>query len=165
MRLLPLLLLTSVVLVPSTALAKSRSARLLEQADVLLADYHPAAPLTPGRPVPSPVAPAPLRHARADFFLLGLGLVAGGLVLGGAGFAVLYACREGTACYSDTTTVIGWVLAAPGIIPLTVGLIMMWAASGSSGRVTTPKTAPTQTWAFNVLPLRDGALVSAAAVF
>ena len=55
---------------------------LLEPGTVQLADYHPAAPVaSPYRPVPVPVAP--VVHARADFFLLGLGLAAGGLVLGG----------------------------------------------------------------------------------
>jgi hypothetical protein len=128
-----------------------------------LADYHGAAPV--GSPV-RPLAPVnPVRHARADFFLLGLGLAAGGLVLGGAGFAVLYVCRDGTACHSDATTVIGWVLAAPGIIPLTIGLIMMYASSGGSGRVTTPKVGSSQRWAFGFAPLRDGGFVSAATTF
>ena len=85
-------------------------------------------------------------------------------MLGGAGFAVLYGCREGTGCYGDATTVLGWVLAAPGIIPLTVGSIMMYASSGNSGRVGVP-TASTQRWAVGVSPLRDGALFSAAARF
>jgi hypothetical protein len=103
-------------------------------------------------------------HATVDLFLLGLGLAAGGLLLGAGGFAVLYGCREGTGCYGDVTTVIGWVLAAPGVIPLTVGLIMMYGASGSNGRVAAPGTS-TQGWAFGLSPLRDGALVSAAAHF
>lgn len=136
---------------------------LLEPGTVQLADYHPAAPVaSPYRPVPVPVAP--VVHARADFFLLGLGLAAGGLVLGGAGFAVLYGCREGTACFGDVTTAIGWILAAPGIIPLTVGLIMMYASSGGSGRVMAPSSS-SQRWALGVAPLRDGALFSAAARF
>lgn len=145
--------------------------RLLEPSDVQfgddqvsspvkLADYHGAAPLSGPRPYSSPV----VRHVSTDFFLLGLGLAAGGLVLGGAGFAVLYVCREGTACYGDVTQVIGWILAAPGLIPLTVGLIMMYASSGSSVRVSAP-SASAQRWAFGVAPLRDGALFSAAARF
>lgn len=133
---------------------------LLEPGTVQLADYHPAAPVaSPYRPVPVPVA-----HARADFFLLGLGLAAGGLVLGGAGFAVLYGCREGTPCYGDVTTVIGWILAAPGIIPFTVGLIMMYASSGSRARMAAPSSSAGR-WAFGLAPLKDGALFSAAARF
>jgi hypothetical protein len=126
---------------------------------VKLADYHGAAPVRG----PQPYSPA-VRHVQTDFFLLGLGLAAGGLVLGGAGFAVLYACREGTGCYGDVTQVIGWILAAPGLIPLGVGLIMMYASSARSVRV----SAPTNTagrWALGVAPLRDGALFSAATQF
>ena len=136
---------------------------LLDPASVQLADYHGAAPVTPAPYHPMPLAPV-AHHATVDLFLLGLGLTAGGLLLGGGGFAVLYGCREGTGCYGDVTTVIGWALAAPGVIPLTIGLIMMYGASGSSGRVAVPSAA-TQRWAFGVSPLRDGALFSAAARF
>src|SRR5438270_13559045 len=41
----------------------------------------------------------PVAHAKTDFFLIGLGLVGAGLILGGAGFAVLYLCGEGSNCY------------------------------------------------------------------
>lgn len=145
--------------------------RLLEPGDVQfgeaqvegtvqLADYHGAAPVRQ----PAPFRPV-VRHVAMDFFLLGLGLAAGGLVLGGAGFAVLYACREGTACYGDVTTAIGWILAAPGIIPLTVGLIMMYASSGRSVRVSAPVNSAGR-WALSVAPLRDGgALLSGAVQF
>lgn len=135
---------------------------LLEPGDVQLADYHGATPLSPGY---VPVAPV-VRHAAFDTFLLGLGLAAGGLVLGAGGFTVLYVCREGTACYGDVTTVIGWALAAPGIIPLGVGLIMMYAASGGrgGGRVAAP-VGSTQRWAVGLSPLSGGALFSAAARF
>lgn len=134
-------------------------------ATVQLADYHGAAPVTPA-PVPRPYAPAPVRASGSgSLFLLGLGLTAGGLVLGGAGFAVLYVCRSGTACYSDTTTVIGWVLAAPGIIPLTVGLIMIYLSTGSSHRVLAPTKPATRQWAFGFAPLAGGGLVSAATQF
>lgn len=137
---------------------------LLDPGTLQLADYHPAAPVASPHYAPVPVAPV-VRHAAFDTFFLGLGLAAGGLVLGGAGFAVLYGCREGTGCYGDVTTVIGWVLAAPGIIPLTVGLIMMYAASGGSrGRVAVPASA-SQRWAVGLSPLKDGALFSAAARF
>lgn len=136
---------------------------LLEPGTVQLAEYHPAAPVAaPHRPVPVPMAP--VVRARADFFLLGLGLAAGGLVLGSAGFAVLYGCREGTPCYGEVTTTIGWILAAPGVIPLTIGLIMMYASSGHSGRVALP-AGSSQRWAVGLAPLRDGALFSAAVGF
>lgn len=149
----------SVALILGLAIPALATPRLLEPGDVQLADYHRA--VAPHSAVPlSPV----VRHATVDIFFLGLGLAAGGLVLGAGGFALLYGCREGTGCYGEVTTVIGWVLAAPGIIPLTVGLIMMYAASGRSGRVTAPMNS-SQRWAFGVAPIRDGALFSAAARF
>lgn len=133
----------------------------LTREGVMLADYHGAAPVAPVRPL----APAPVvRHARADFFLIGLGLVGGGLVLGGAGFAVLYACYAGGGC-SDGVTVLGWLLAAPGVIPLTVGLIMMYAGSGARVRVEAPKAVPLQRWAFGFAPLKEGGFVSASSTF
>ncbi|MDP1827527.1 MAG: hypothetical protein Q8L48_29925 [Archangium sp.] len=153
-----------VVLLLGVATPAFATPQLLEPGSIQFADYHPAAPVAspPYRPVP--LAPA-VHHARFDFFLLGLGLAAGGLVLGAGGFAVLYACREGTGCYGDVTTVIGWALAAPGIIPLTIGLIMMYGASGGrGGRVDAPAST-TQRWAVGLAPLRDGALFSAAARF
>ena len=142
------------VVVASPAAAKPH---LLEPGTVQFADYHGAVPINPP---PPPSYPAPLspvaREAEAHFFLLGLGLAAGGLVLGGAGFTVLYACREGTTCYSEPITVLGWVLAAPGLIPLTIGIIMMWAVSGtSSSRVAVPR-GTTARWAFALSPLPGG---------
>ncbi|MBL8953368.1 MAG: hypothetical protein JNK82_21520 [Myxococcaceae bacterium] len=75
----------------------------------------------------------PVSDTRASLFLIGLGLVGAGLVLGGAGFAILYVCREGEQCYGDQTLrTAGWVLAAPGIIPLVVGVIMLYAGVGGS---------------------------------
>lgn len=140
--------------------------RLLEPSDlkfgqVQLADYHGAAPVH-APPHVRPVAP----HASgsADLFLLGLGFAAGGLVLGGAGFAVLYACREGTSCYGDVTTVVGWALAAPGVIPLAIGLVMMWLGAGAPARVSAPTQSSTR-WAFGLAPIPGGGVVSAAARF
>lgn len=137
---------------------------LLEPALMQLADYHPAAPVVSPAPVYRPGLSPVVRHAEFDVFFLGLGLAAGGLVLGAGGFTVLYLCRPGTECNGDVSTAIGWILAAPGIIPLTVGLIMMYAASGNRGRVSAPSSA-TQGWAFGLAPLKDGALFSAAARF
>src|SRR4051812_19615597 len=67
----------------------------------------------------------PVDHAKTDLFLLGLGLTAGGLALGGVGFAVLYVCREGETCHNQTMTYVGWGLAAPGVLPLAAGLIIL----------------------------------------
>ena len=41
--------------------------------------------------------------------------------------------REGAECHNRDTTVLGWVLAAPGVIPLVVGLLMIYGSSGSGG--------------------------------
>ncbi len=76
----------------------------------------------------------PVRDIKTSMFLVGLGLTGAGLVLGGAGFAILYVCREGQACYGDQTLrTAGWVLAAPGIIPLAVGLFLIYISVGSKG--------------------------------
>ncbi|MFT3711714.1 MAG: hypothetical protein QM817_29095 [Archangium sp.] len=159
-----LVLLLSFCAVAKPRLLDDETLTLTDDRPTLLADYHGAAPLgSPVRPV-NPVTPV-RNSGSGSLFLLGLGLTAGGLVLGAGGFAVLYVCREGTACHSDATTVIGWVLAAPGIIPLTIGLIMMYVSTGSSGRVTSPKVAPSQSWAFGFTPLKDGGFVSAATRF
>jgi len=100
-----------------------------------------------------------------DFFLLGLGLAVAGLVLGGGGFAVLYGCREGTACHGDATTVLGWALAAPGIIPLAVGLIMMYASRDGHGRVEVTPSSSAGQWALGVSVLSGGALAVAGRSF
>lgn len=139
--------------------------RLLDERDLRafqVADYHGAAPVGP---VPAPTPVAPVVRTQVDFFLLGLGLTGAGLILGGAGFGVLYGCRAGTACHGDTTTVVGWVLAAPGVIPLAVGLIMIWLSSGSRGRVEAPSSAPASAWAFSFAPLPGGAMVGAGTQF
>src|SRR4051812_35687832 len=79
--------------------------------------------------------------SRAGLFFAGLGLVAAGLVLGGAGFALLYTCESGAEC--DTvghTRTIGWILAAPGLIPLAVGAILVYVSTG--GRASLRVDAP-----------------------
>ena len=48
-----------------------------------------------------------------------------GLVAGGAGFTVLYVCREGEECHSDATTAVGWLLAAPGVPPVVIGAVLI----------------------------------------
>jgi len=154
---------TLVVLLVVGALPAAAKPRLLEPGSVQFADYHGAVPVKPPAPNyrPAPLSPV-ARHAETDVFLLGLGLAAGGLVLGGAGFAVLYACREGTTCYSEPVTVLGWVLAAPGLIPLAIGLAMMWAVSGNrSNRVSVPTSAAAR-WAFGLSPLAGGGGVFSA---
>lgn len=162
---LRLLAVVVALAVPSSALA---APHLLEPSDVQLADYHGAAPVNPVAPVRPvrPLAPAPvMSHSSGSLFLIGLGLAAGGLVLGGAGFTVLYLCRTGTACAGDAATTVGWVLAAPGVIPLAVGLVMMWLGSGSSMRVQSPAVNSGLRWAFGFTPLRDGGFVSAGTAF
>ena len=78
------------------------------------------------------------REARADdrdvMLLVGIGLLAGGIVAGAPGVAILAVCDEGSDCYSTETTVAGWVLLAPGLPGILVGGILIGAAAGSSGR-------------------------------
>lgn len=155
------LVVTLALATPALAGPRLLEPEELRFGEVQLADYHPAAPVHPA--APAPVA----HHARGsvDLFLLGLGFAAGGLVLGGAGFAVLYACREGTGCYGDVTTVVGWALAAPGLIPLGIGLVMMWIGAGAPSRVAAPVERGTR-WAFGLAPLPGGGgLISAATRF
>lgn len=95
---------------------------------------------------------------KGSLVLVGLGLTAAGLVLGGAGFGILYACREGQECHGDKTlNIVGWALAAPGVIPLAIGLIILYGAvgggKGSHG-------ASAISW--GVSPLPGGAIGSAA---
>jgi len=81
----------------------------------------------------------PSSSASDTFFLTGLGLTAAGLVLGGAGFAILYACPEGSSCWSPGLETAGWVLAAPGVLPLATGLVMLYiSVGGSSHAAVTP---------------------------
>lgn len=157
------LVVTLALATPAVAGPRLLEPETLRFGQVQLADYHPAAPVHPAAPLRP--APAVRSSGSGDLFLLGLGLAAGGLVLGGAGFAVLYACREGTGCYGDVTTVVGWALAAPGLIPLGVGLVMMWLGAGAPSRVSVPVERTTR-WAFGLAPLPGGGgLVSAAARF
>lgn len=128
------------------------------------ASYHRAAPV--------PLPPSPLAPVKAvtqgSLMLVGLGLTLGGLVLGGAGFAVLYLCREGTSCYSqtdNTVRIVGWVLAAPGIIPLVVGVAILYFGSGGRGQASlTPKEEAGQ-WAFSFMPLQGGGLLGGTVRF
>jgi hypothetical protein len=106
----------------------------------------------------------PVSHGKADLFLLGLGLIAGGLVLGGAGFAVLYLCQEGTSCHSQTMTYVGYGLAAPGIIPLAAGLIIVYLFTGGR-RGVSEATASKRSWAFSLVPINGGGLVGASGTF
>lgn len=130
--------------------------RLIQQAD-----YHGAAPLRPPRAIPAPLDPvAPVRGSTV---LIGLSLVGAGLVLGGAGFAVLYLCREGTGCHNETTTIVGWVLAAPGLVPLAIGLIMLYATSGRHAELLPSEKAGQ--WAFGFSPLSGGGLLSGSVRF
>jgi hypothetical protein len=72
---------------------------------------------------------------RGQMLLIGLGLVGAGLVAGGAGIAVLVACDNPmSSCHGDAATIGGWVLAAPGILPLLVGGVMVYVAMPDSNR-------------------------------
>lgn len=115
---------------------------------------------------PSPGAPV-ARAAQGGALLLGLGLIGAGLVAGGAGFAVLYACQQGTSCYSDTTQVVGWTLAAPGIVPLAIGSIIVYGvAQGNGRRASAPRVGPIMArWAFTAGPLPGGAFAGVALTF
>ncbi|GEM_PF-3443242 len=121
---------------------------------LLPVSYHGAAP------VPSPAAPM-RAAASGSLVMLGLGLTGAGLVLGGAGFAVLYLCREGTTCNSPTTTTVGWVLAAPGILPLIVGIAILYFGSGSSRSSQLVPEEKVGQWAFSVAPLSGGGWLGA----
>src|SRR5688572_17537446 len=93
------------------------------------APAYAQAPATPSRPEGLSVA------------AVGAILVAGGLAGGAAGFAILYACREGESCHGDATTALGWTLAAPGIPPLTVGLVLIAVGLNSDdGQAAAPVT-------------------------
>ncbi|MBS1148828.1 MAG: hypothetical protein H6Q89_526 [Myxococcaceae bacterium] len=131
-----------------------------------LASYHGSAPV-PRPPVPLPPSPAaPIRAATSgSLVLLGLGLTGAGLVLGGAGFAVLYVCREGTTCFNNTTTTVGWVLAAPGIIPLVVGVAILYFGTGGGRRAELTPTEKAGQWAFSAMPLSGGGMLSGSVRF
>ena len=125
---------------------------------------HDRRPATPPYPPPDPVEP--IRAASSgSLLLLGLGLTGAGLVLGGAGFAVLYLCRDGTGCYNNTTTTIGWVLAAPGIIPLVVGVAILYFGTGGGRRADLTPTEKAGQWAFSAMPLNGGGMISGAVRF
>lgn len=123
--------------------------------------YHGAAPV--------PLPPNPLEPVRVatkgSLVLLGLGLTGAGLVLGGAGFAVLYLCREGTGCHNSTTTTVGWVLAAPGIIPLIVGVAILYFGTGGGRHSELLPTEKAGQWALSAMPLSGGGLVSGSVRF
>ncbi len=106
-------------------------------------------------PVPSG---DPVRDTRGGLFLLGLGLTAAGLVLGGAGFAVLWFCGEGSSCHSNSTTVIGWALAAPGILPLAAGIILLYITvdGGRRGGRISQLLPGGDDWAITLAPTPGG---------
>jgi hypothetical protein len=154
MTMIALALATAVSSTPYSPLALREpfSAEPASQAPkraVLLAQYYPVAPVP---------APRVYVDTGVNFFLLGLGLMAGGLVLGGAGFAVLYYCQQGTGCYNDTTQTVGWILAAPGIIPFVVGAVMVRISL--SGRVAAaPARRPSRGFAFVPAVIPGGGVV------
>ena len=104
---------------------------------------------------------------RAGMFFAGLGLMAAGLVLGGAGFALLYTCQEGADCdVQGHTRTVGWILAAPGLIPLGVGALLVYISSGGRASVRVDNAPPaTLPFAFGLAPIRGGAVSSATFAF
>ena len=76
---------------------------------------------------------------------------------------MLYLCREGTGCHNETTTIVGWVLAAPGIIPLLVGAIILYGSSGRADLLMPSNTAGK--WAFGFSPLSGGGLLNGSVRF
>lgn len=117
--------------------------------------------------VPVPTTGNPVEDVRVNTFLIGMGLAGAGLVLGGAGFAILEACGEGSSCHNNTTTTIGWVLAAPGLIPLAVGLGMMYFTYGNTGgrRGRGSHSATPHTWVLTAGPLPGGVMVGGLTAF
>lgn len=101
--------------------------------------------------------PHPVRDTRTVLLLTGLGLTAAGLVLGGAGFAVLSLCQEGSSCYSKNTTIIGWALAAPGVLPLAAGLIILYIVVGGRGGRVAELLPHGDNWAVALAPAPGGA--------
>jgi hypothetical protein len=107
-------------------------------------------------------------ETRAGMFFAGLGLVGAGLLLGGAGFALLYTCNEGADCDTQGhTRTVGWILAAPGLIPLAVGAVLVWISTGgrASVRVDNSEPATTLPFALGLAPVRGGAVSSATFSF
>ncbi len=113
--------------------------------------------------VPVPM-PDPVRDTRDSLFLLGLGLTAGGLLLGGAGFLVLYLCQEGSSCYGKDTTIAGWALAAPGVLPLAAGLILLYITVGGRGGRLASLLPAGENWAVAFAPVPGGG-AAASGVF
>jgi len=106
-----------------------------------------------------------LEHMHPNLLIAGLGLMAGGIVAGAAGFTLLYLCDPvGTiGCYDQALNVVGWVLAAPGIIPLAVGSILVYISLNSSTRYSA--APPRALTAMYVTPVPGGALVGTSVTF
>ena len=108
----------------------------------------------------------PVAHAKTDLFLLGLGLVGGGLVLGGAGFIYLYFCNQRAASGScqPPDLYIGYGLAAPGLLPLAAGLIIIYLFTGGRhGSTMVDSVKPS--WALALVPLGGGGMIGASGTF
>ncbi len=137
--------------------------------EVVVVEPAPPVVVAPAAVVVAPVvAPAPVaRAAEGGALLLGLALMGAGLVLGGAGFAVLYACRSGTACYGDTTQIVGWALAAPGVVPLVVGGVIVYGVTQSNGRrASGPRGRPRLAeWGVTAGPIPGGAFAGVTVTF
>ena len=99
----------------------------------------------------------------SDLVLNGLLLVGAGLVAGAAGFGIMAACPRGGACYSDTLNTVAWVLAAPGIIPIVVGMFLIYAGSPSHHGLLARDSG--RRWSFTFGVTRGGGSLGAAGSF
>jgi hypothetical protein len=106
-----------------------------------------------------------LDHMQPDMLILGLGLMAGGIVAGAAGFTLLYLCDPvgQIGCYDQALNVTGWVLAAPGILPLAIGGILVYIAVNSPRRYSA--APPRALTAMYVSPVPGGAMVGTTLTF
>ena len=93
----------------------------------------PTAPVDPVRRIADHRDIVEETSSRGFWLGMGFGAILLGLALGGAGFAILSECGKGTACYSEELEIVGWVLAAPGILPLAAGSIIVYVVLNSDG--------------------------------
>ena len=131
MRFLALIGATLVLFVSSPAFATPPVPPLSLHAPALLGPEGSPAALVPTGGIRS----RHFDHVRPNLLLTGLGLMAGGLIAGAAGFVILYYCDPvGTLdCADKGKQVLGWVLAAPGVLPLAIGSILVYISVDSRG--------------------------------
>jgi hypothetical protein len=116
--------------------------------------------------VAEPEAHARSRRSSSGIGLGGAGLLllGGGILTAAPGLTILYVCREDEPCHSDTSTAVGWALAAPGIPAIALGALFLWLdkPGGSRGSVFVPRTMPV---AITGGPIRSGGMIGASYQF